>query len=91
MQKHKHVEAKQYATKQQMGHWRNQRRNFKIPGGKWKWKHNNPKSMGHYKSNSKSEIYGDTNLPQEIRKISNKQHTLTPKETRERRTNKTQS
>ena len=46
--------------------------------------------MGHYKSNSKSEIYGDTNLPQEIRKISNKQHTLTPKGTR-KRTYKTQS
>ena len=33
----------------------------------------------------------DTSLPQETRKISNKQPNLTPKGTRERRTNKTQS
>ena len=38
LQKHKHVEAKQYATKKPMDHWRNQRGNFKIPGDKWKWK-----------------------------------------------------
>ena len=30
LQKHKHVEAKQYATKQPMYHWRNQRGNQKI-------------------------------------------------------------
>ena len=37
MQKtHKCVEAKQYATKQPMDHWRNQRGNQKIPGDKWK-------------------------------------------------------
>ena len=33
--KHKHVETKQHATKQPMDHWRNQRRNFKIPRSKW--------------------------------------------------------
>ena len=43
--KHKHVEPKQYTTKQPMNHWRNQRRNLKIPGEKWKCKHNNLKSM----------------------------------------------
>ena len=32
--KHKHMEAKQYATKQPMNHWRNQRGNKKIPGDK---------------------------------------------------------
>ena len=49
------------------------------------------KSMGHSKSSSKKELYSHTNLPQETRKISNKQSNLTPKETRERRKNKTQS
>ena len=39
----------------------------------------------------KREVYSYTSLPQETRKISNKQSTLTPKGTRERRTNKTQS
>ena len=47
--------------------------------------------MGHSKSNSKKEVDGNTMLTQETRKISNKQHNLTPKATRERRTNKTQS
>ena len=39
----------------------------------------------------KREVYSYTSLPQETRKISNKQCNLTPKGTRERRTNKTQS
>ena len=41
------MEAKQYVTKQPMDHWRNQRGNQKIPRGKWQWKHNCPKAMGH--------------------------------------------
>ena len=36
-------------------------------------------------------IYSNSNSPQEIRKILNKQPNLTPKTTRERRTNKTRS
>ena len=39
------------------------------------------------KSSSKREVYRYTSLPQEKRKISNKQSNLTPKGTRERRTN----
>ena len=62
----------------------------KIPGDRWKWKHNDPKSMRWNRSSSKKEVYSDTSLLQEIRKISNKQPNLTPKGTRER-TNKTQS
>ena len=42
-------------------------------------------------SSSKREVYSNTSRPREIRKISNKQSNLTPKGTRERRTNKTQS
>ena len=44
--------------------------------------------MGHSKSSSKREVYSNTVLLQETRKISNKQPNLTPKATRERRTNK---
>ena len=40
--------------------------------------------MGHSKSSSKREVYGNKILPQETRKTSNKQHSLTPKATRER-------
>ena len=39
---------------------------------------------------SKRQVYSNTSLPQERRKISNKQPNLTPKGTRERGTNKTQ-
>ena len=40
--------------------------------------------MGCSKSSSKREAYSNTILPQETRKISNKQPILTPKATRER-------
>ena len=86
--KHKHVEAKQYATKQPMDHWRNHRGNKKIPRDKWKQKHNDPKPVVHRKRSSKREVYSDTSLPQATRKTSNKQPKLTPKATR-KRTNKT--
>ena len=42
--------------------------------------------MGHGKSSSEREVYSNTILPQETRKITNKQPNLTPKATRERRT-----
>ena len=47
--------------------------------------------MGHSKSRSKREVYSNTILPQEIRKISNEKPILTYKANRERRTNKKQS
>ena len=49
------------------------------------------KPMGHSKSSSKKEVYSNAIVPQETRKISNKQPTLTPKAIREKRTKKTQS
>ena len=42
--------------------------------------------MGCSKSSSKREVYSNTILPQETRKISHKQPKLTPKAIRERRT-----
>ena len=33
-----------------MDHWGSQRRNQEIHGDKWKWKHNDPRSMGFIKS-----------------------------------------
>ena len=66
-----------------MDNWRNQRENHKTPRDKWK--HNNPRSMGCSKNSSKREIYSNTNLPQEIRKTSNKKTNLTPKATREKK------
>ena len=66
-------------------HWRNQRGNQKIPRNKIKWKHDSRKLMGCSKGSSEREVYSNTILPQEKRKISNKQLKLTSKTIRERR------
>ena len=50
-----------------------------------------PEPMGCSKNISKRKVYSNTILPQETRKISNKQLNLAPKMTRKRGTNKTQS
>jgi len=55
----------------------------------WQWKENDLKPMRCSKSSSKREVYSNTILTQE-KKILNILLFLTPKITRERRTNKTQ-
>ena len=60
------------------------RGNLKIPQDK-QWKHNLTKSTGCSKSSSKREVHSNTGLPQETRKISNKQSNPTPNATRERK------
>ena len=47
--------------------------------------------MGYSKSSSNRAVYTNSFSLQETRKVLNKQSKLTPKTTRERRTNKTQS
>ena len=49
------------------------------------------KIYGMHKSSSKREVYSNRSLPQETRKISNKQSNPIPKGTRKRITNKTES
>ena len=44
--------------------------------------------MGHSKCSSKREVYSNTSLPQDTRKISNEQPNLTTKGTRKRKANK---
>ena len=44
--------------------------------------------MGCSKSNPKREVYSNTILPQETRKISNRQPNFTPKTTRRRKKKK---
>ena len=51
----------------------------------WKWKHNNPKSVGHCKSSAKGKVNSNTVIPQETRKKSNKYPNSTPKATRKGR------
>ena len=47
-----------------MGQQWNQGRNQKIPWNKWKWGHNNPKSVGHRESSPKRESRSITGLSQ---------------------------
>ena len=44
----------------------------KFSRNKWQWKHDNSKTMGYSKSNSKREVYRNTILPQKTRKTSNR-------------------
>ena len=66
------MEPKQHATKKPMSQWRNQRGNHKIPHDRSKCKYNFSKSMRYSKSSSKREVYSNTGLSQETRKIWNK-------------------
>ena len=50
--------------------------NQKISRNKLQWKHNNSKPIGCSKSSSKREFYSNTILPQETRKILNRQPNL---------------
>ena len=47
-------------------------------------KHDDPEPVGHSKSSSKKQVYSNSILPKETRKISNKQSSHTPKPNRER-------
>ena len=58
--------------KMKSAHRRNQKRNQNMHRNEWKWKHNNPKPMGHCKSSAEWKIHSITGLPQETRKKSNK-------------------
>ena len=63
----------------------------KISRSKWQWKHNNSKPVGCCKNRSKREIYCNTVLPQETRKILNRQSNFSPKTTGKRRTKSPQN
>ena len=78
-------------NKQWMGQQWDQGRNQKMLWNKWKWGHNNPKSVGHRESNPKREIHSITGLSQIIRKRSSKQSNFTLKGTWTRTSNKSQS
>ena len=58
---------------------------IKIHRNKWQWKHDDPKPMGHNKSSSKMEVYGNSISPQEVIKTPNEQSNLTPEGARKER------
>ena len=61
------------------------KRNKNMHRNEWKWKHNHPKPVGHWKSSPKGKVHNNTGIPQETRKKSNKQPNSTPKATRKGR------
>lgn len=65
-------------------HWVNQRRNVFIPEDESKRKYTITKSTGCSQNGIKREIHSNTGLPQQTRKISNKNSNLTPKGIRKR-------
>ena len=67
-----------------MGQERDQGRNQKVSGNKWKWTHNNPKLVRHSEGSPETEVHSDKGLPKKDRNISNKQPN--PSSTRTRRT-----
>ena len=79
------MEIKQRVSKP-TGYWRNQKGNQNISRHKWQWKHDNSKPMRCSKSSPKREIYNNTIVPQETRKISNRQPNFMPQTTGKRRT-----
>ena len=46
------------------------KRNQNMHRNEWKWKHNNPKPIGHCKSSAKGKVHSNASLPQETRKES---------------------
>jgi len=56
----------------------------------WKWKHNNPKPVGHCKSSAKEKVHSNIGIPQETRKKWNKKPNSTPKATQKGRNEETQ-
>ena len=83
-----------------MDHWRDQRENQNVCRDKWKHKDTKremkmktygSKTCKCSKSSSKKPVYSNACLPQETRKVSNKQQNITPKAIRERPPYKIQS
>ena len=62
MQKHTLLVTKQYATKQPMDQWRNQKGNQEILIDNWQWKYHSLKPMKCSKNNSEREVYININL-----------------------------
>ena len=42
--------------------------NKNMHRNEWKWKHNNPKPVGHCKSSPNGKVHSNTGIPQETRK-----------------------
>ena len=62
------MEAQQHAAETPTNHRRNKKRNQYVHRNEWKWKHNNPKPVGHGKSSPKGKVHSNTGTPQETRK-----------------------
>ena len=59
------METEQHASQEATNHRRNQKINQNMHRNEWKWKHNNPKPVGHCKSSPKGKVHSNTGIPQE--------------------------
>ena len=76
--KRTNMETKQHATKKTNGSMRKSKKKSEFTSREMKLETQHSKIYGYSKSSSKKEIYSDTDLPQETRKISNKQSNPPP-------------
>ena len=79
------METKQHATKKTNGSMRKSKKKSEFTSREMKLETQHSKIYGYSKSSSKKEIYSDTDLPQETRKISNKQPNLIPRSSRDKK------
>ena len=66
------MNTEQHAAEQQAIHRRNKKINKNMHRNEWKWKHNNPKPMGHCKNSAKRKVHSNIVIPKETRKKPNK-------------------
>ena len=68
------MEAEQQAAEKPINHRRNKKRNQNMHRNQWKWKHNNPKPVGHFKKQEKHQINNLTLHLKQLKKRTEKPH-----------------
>ena len=66
------MEAKQHTSEYQQITEEIKKRNQNMHRNEWKWKHNNPKTMGYSITSAKGKVHSNTSLPKETGEKSNK-------------------
>ena len=79
------MENKQHAMEQPVGQRRNHKRNKKIPKTSENGNKTHQNLWNTAKSSSKKEVYSNKHLPQDMRKITNKQPNTTPRGIRKKK------
>ena len=62
------MDIEQYTSKQQIGYWKSEKWNQKLPRKTWQWNNDDPKPMGCSKSSSKREVSTQSYLKKQTNK-----------------------